>query len=100
MTNDEKWQIFSWRFVWLWLPMDRQECLSYNEKPRRALPFAAGFPLVACLCYYRGDRNFLVRTIFRQDDVGSPLALSPSLAGSQRIGGREAADFEPGKLQF
>ncbi len=30
--------------------------------------------------------------LFHQIDVGSPPALSPSLAGSQRIGGREAAD--------
>src|SRR6185503_16265712 len=29
---------------------------------------------------------------FHKIDVGSPPALSPSLAGSQRIGGREAAD--------
>ena len=27
-----------------------------NEKARRALPFATGFPLVAYLRYYRGDR--------------------------------------------
>ena len=26
-----------------------------NEKARRALPFATGFPLVAYLRYYRGD---------------------------------------------
>jgi len=68
-----------------------------NEKARRALPFAAGFPLVAYLRYYRGDRN-----LFHQIDVGSPPALSPSLAGSQRIGGREAADplITYDKLQF
>ena len=67
-----------------------------NEKARRALPFAAGFPLVAYLRYYRGDRN-----LFHQIDVGSPPALSPSLAGSQRIGGREAADpLTSDKFQF
>jgi hypothetical protein len=38
------------------------------------------------------------RSSFR---CGSPPALSPSLAGSQRIGGREAADaLTPDKLQF
>src|SRR5258705_3150269 len=70
------------------LPLAVLQCPSYqNEKARRALPFAAGFPLVAYLRYYRGDRS-----LFHQIDVGSPPALSPSLAGSQRIGGREAAD--------
>src|SRR5258705_1127611 len=79
------------------LPLAVLQCPLYqNEKARRALPFAAGFPLVAYLRYYRGDRN-----LFHQVDVGSPPALSPSLAGSQRIGGREAADpIASNKLQF
>jgi len=39
--------------------------------------------------------------LFLQIDVGSPPALSPSLAGSQRIGGREAADpLTSDKLQL
>ncbi|HYU98461.1 MAG TPA: hypothetical protein VE977_06515 [Pyrinomonadaceae bacterium] len=79
------------------LPLAVLQCQSYqNEKARRALPFAAGFPLVAYLRYYRGDRS-----LFHQIDVGSPPALSPSLAGSQRIGDREAADpLTSDKLQF
>jgi len=36
-----------------------------NEKARRALPFAAGFPLVAYLRYYRGDRNYFFKRCWK-----------------------------------
>ena len=66
------------------------------EKARRALPFAAGFPVSRLLTLLPGRPK-----LFHQIDVGSPPALSPSLAGSQRIGGREAADpLTSGKPQF
>jgi hypothetical protein len=44
-----------------------------NEKARCALPFAAGFPLVAYLRYYWGDRIFVTnqgQSLFDQSGTG------------------------------
>ena len=63
----------------------RNACPSKRKSPPRS-PLRGGFSVSRLLTLILGrPKPFSI-------DVGSPPALSPSLAGSQRIGGREAAD--------
>jgi len=69
--------------------------LPKRKSPPRS-PLRGGFSVSRLLTLLPGRPK-----LFHQIDVGSPPALSPSLAGSQRIGGREAADpVTSDKLQF
>ena len=67
--------------------LDRQSYLPHKSKNPPRSPLRDGFSVCRLLTLLLGRPK-----LFHQIDVGSPPALSPSLAGSQRIGGREAAD--------
>jgi hypothetical protein len=55
------------------------------EKARRALPFAAGFPFVAYLRYYRGDRNYFIESML-EARPRSPLRLrAPNVSAAARL---------------
>ena len=62
------------------------QCPTYqNEKARRALPFAAGFPFVAYLRYYRGDRNYFIESML-EARPRSPLRLrAPNVSAAARL---------------
>jgi len=65
--------------AWAGLPVPK------NEKARRALPFAAGFPLVAYLRYYRGDRNRFIKSML-EARPRSPLRLrAPNVSAAARL---------------
>jgi len=73
-----------------------QGSLFTHEKTRRALPFAAGFPLVAYLRYYRGDRNRFIKSML-EARPRSPLRLrAPNVSAAARLPILLTSD----KLQF